>query len=90
MGENGKVCRSLGGGGTPIVDSQGSNDGTLNVGGTWTAAGQFGGAWDLTSTGWMNFPSTGIPTSQGAFVQWVRTPTNAGSWSNPLGFHRVQ
>lgn len=77
-----------GGAGTTIVDSQGSNDGVLKTGGTWTAAGRFGGAWDLTSPGFMSFPSTGIPTTQGAFVQWVKIPT-AGDWRNPLALHLV-
>ncbi|HUT35349.1 MAG TPA: hypothetical protein VNE39_17815 [Planctomycetota bacterium] len=67
-------------------DSVGTANGTVkNYGGLggWTT-GKFGQAFNGTSSGFISFPSTGIPLTQGTFVQWVRIATNAGAWDDPL------
>jgi hypothetical protein len=78
------------GSGTVIADSFGTNHGTAKSldGGTggWTT-GKFGGAWDGSSSGFLSFPSTGIPISQGSFVQWVNLSNGAADWSNFLATH---
>ncbi len=76
--------------GTTITDSVGTANGTAKSvdGGTggW-ATGKFGGAWSSLANGFASFPSTGIPSTQGSFVQWVRVATGAAIWSDPLATH---
>ena len=74
------------GSGTTVTDSIGTNDGTVKSGGSWTT-GLFGDAWDGTSSGFISIPATGVPTTQGTFVQWAKISTTAGNWSNPLTSH---
>ncbi len=76
--------------GATVSDSVATNHGTIiNSGGgtgSWTT-GLFGAAWDGTNSGFISFPSTGLPTNQGTFIQWVKIDLTAGNWSNPLAFH---
>jgi len=78
------------GSGTNVADSIGTNHGTASAkdGGTggWTT-GKFGGAFSSLTNGYVLIPSTGIPSAQGSFVQWINLPTSAVNWSNPLTTH---
>lgn len=75
------------GSGTTVTDSAGANHGTVvNFGGgtgSWTT-GLFGGAWDGNTSGYISIPSTGVPVTQGSFVQWFKMSSTAGDWSNTL------
>jgi len=74
------------GSGTTVSDSVGTVPGTLTGGGTWTT-GRFGGAVDATASGWIVIPSTGLSTTAGSFVQWVKVATGANNWSDTLTTH---
>lgn len=76
------------GSGTAVADSAGANNGTVKSGGGWTT-GLFGGAVDTTASGFVSFPSTGIPTTQGTFVQWAKIAVVSGNWTNPLTTHFI-
>ena len=76
------------GSGATVADSVGTSAGTVKSGGGWTT-GKFGDAWDGTASGFISIPNTGISTSEGTFVQWVKVSTSAANWSNPLASHFI-